>query len=428
MKVSKFGGSALADVNHISKVLGIIRLDPERTCVVVSAPGRRHPADPKITELFGIWHRQRELRLSSVEVQNTIAGRFTEIVQGLGLEFDLEKELEEIACKIEDGASVDYAVSRGAHLIGKIVAAALGYHFVDPAFCDWLIKYNKVDNELEAGLRERNIVIPGSYCAQNDGSIIRSWDGGADTMGALIARMMSADVFEKWMDVLLLMADPHVVEDPKGIKLLTYQELRELFYMGNVFDGEAARLLEEARIPTRVYSINDPNGLSTDVVVRGTWVRRQNVITGIAGRRGYTVITIEKRKMHEQVGFVRRILTALEANGISFEHIPSGIDTLSVIIDKTKLVGKYQKVIDEINSFCSPDTIATYPDMAMINVVGQAMARTAGVAAKIFSAIAEKGINIRMINQGSSEISIIIGVEDSDYAETIRAIYGGFTE
>ncbi|MGR9108664.1 MAG: ACT domain-containing protein [Gammaproteobacteria bacterium] len=426
MKVSKFGGSALADVNQITKVLSIIRSDSQRTCVVVSAPGRRYPDDPKITDLFGIWHRQRELRLSSLEVQNTIADRYREIVHGLGLEFDIESELEEIARQIEGEATLDYARSRGAYLIGRILAVALGYHFEDPAFCDWLGKYNKADIPLQEDLRARNMVIPGSYASRKDGSVVGLPEGGADTVGALVARVISADVFEKWMDVPLLMADPHVVEKPKGIEILTYQELRELFYMGNVFDGEAARLLEEARIPTKIYSINDPNGLSTEVIVRGTWVKRQNVITGIAGRRGYTVIIIEKRKMHEQVGFVRRILTALEANDISFEHIPSGIDTLSVIIDKWKLVGKHQKVIDEIDSICSPDTIATYPDMAIVTVVGQAMVRTKGVAAKIFSAIAEKEINIRMINQGSSEISIMVGVEDSDYAETIRAIYGAF--
>lgn len=431
MKVSKFGGTSLADASQIKKVLSIVRSDPDRQYVVVSAPGKRNPQDRKITDLFYEWQRLQELRLSSEEVRQIIKARFVEVIRDLGVEFDLEMELSVIERKIKEGASPDYAASRGEYLNGKIAATALGYEFVDPATCihfDTQGRYIESDNELRCVLQGRKVVISGFYGSLPDGSIKTFSRGGSDITGAIIAGAVGASVYENWTDVSgLLMADPRVVREPQKIQMVTYRELRELSYMGaNVFHEEAMFPVQKAGITTNIRNTNDPENDGTFITAETAQDRRVSVITGIAGRKDFTVITVEKQMMNQQVGFVRRILTVLEANDISFEHMPSGIDTLSVIIEDKKLDGKIEKVLSEIHSACSPDRIECYPKMAMIAVVGTRMAHTPGIAARVFSSLAKQGVNIRMINQGSSEISIIIGIENDDYENAIRAIYGEF--
>lgn len=433
MKVSKFGGTSLADANQIRKVLKIIQSDPERQYVVVSAPGKRNPEDRKITDLFYEWHRHQELHLSSDEIRQIIEVRYTEIIRDLGIKFNLEAELVEIEKKIVNGASSDYAASRGEHLNGKIVAVALGYQFIDPATCihfDQHGRYCKSDEQLHSVLQRRKVVIPGFYGSLPDGSIKTFSRGGSDITGAIVASAIGADIYENWTDVSgLLMADPRIVENPRKIKTVTYRELRELSYMGaNVFHEEAMFPVQEAGIATNIRNTNSPGEIGTYIVTEINQQESTNIVTGVAGRKNFTVITVEKKMMNQQVGFVRRILTVLETNEISFEHMPSGIDTLSIIIEDKQLNGRLEKVLDEIRENCSPDTIETYPDMAMVAIVGQAMAHTPGVAARVFTALAKKGINIRMINQGSSEISIIIGIENNDYENAVRTIYDTFVE
>lgn len=432
MKVAKFGGTSLADAHQIRKVLAIIQSDPERQCIVVSAPGKRNPEDQKITDLLYEWHRHQGLRLSSDEIRQIIEPRYAEIIRDLGLEFDLKSELSEINRAIGDGASPDYAASRGEYLNGKIVAHALGYEFID-ATCIHLNQqghYLKVDERLQSVLQGRKVVIPGFYGSLPDGSIKTFSRGGSDITGAIIARAVRADIYENWTDVSgLLTADPRVVACPRKIKVVTYRELRELSYMGaNVLHEEAIFPAQEAGITIHIRNTNDPGESGTYIVANRNQQESANVITGVAGRKNFTVIMVEKKMMNQQVGFARRILAVLEENRISFEHMPSGIDTLSIIIDDKQLGWNLAKVRNEIQESCSPDTIETYPHMAMIAIVGQSMAHTPGIAAKIFAAVAKEGINIRMINQGSSEISIIIGVENNDCDDAVRAIHNAFFE
>lgn len=432
MKVSKFGGTSLADANQIRKMLAIVQSDPGRQYVVVSAPGKRYPHDRKITDLLYEWQLLHQAyQRSSDEVRQIVEYRYTEIIRDLGVRFDLEAELKEIDRRISEGASVDYIASRGEYLSGKIIAVALGYEFIDPATCiffDTQGRYVASDDHLRSVLQGRRAVIPGFYGSMSDGSIKTFSRGGSDMTGAIVAGAVGAEVYENWTDVPgLLMADPRVVENPRKIGTLTYRELRELSYMGaKVFHEEAMFPVQKAGVTTNIRNTNDPCDVGTYIVAKGGEQENKNIITGIAGRKNFTVITVEKQMMNQEVGFVRRILTAVEANEISFEHMPSGIDTLSVIIDDRQLNGKLEKVLGEIEESCSPDAIEVYPNMAMVVIVGQGMVRTPGVAARIFTALATKGINVRMIDQGSSEISIIIGVENDDYESAVRAIYGAF--
>lgn len=431
MKVSKFGGTSLADADQIKKVITIIQSDPERQYIVISAPGKRNPEDQKITDLFYEWHRHQALRLSSNEIRQIIKVRYTEIIRGLGIKFNLETELMKIGQGISNGASCDYAASRGEYLNGKIIATALEYDFIDPATC---IFFNRQGRYIESDIplshirNNQNAVIPGFYGSLPDGSIKTFSRGGSDITGAIVASAVGASAYENWTDVSgLLMADPRIVANPRKIEVVTYRELRELSYMGaNVFHEEAMFPVQEVGITTNIRNTNDPDDVGTYIVAERSKQRNENIITGIAGRKNFTVITVEKKMMNQEIGFVRKILTVLEANRISFEHMPSGIDTLSIIIDDRHLDGKLYKVLSEIRENCSPDTIEAYPNMAMVAIVGQSMVHTPGVAARIFFALAKKGINIRMINQGSSEISIIIGIENGDYENAIRAIYGSF--
>lgn len=431
MKVSKFGGTSLADANQIKKVLAIVKSDPKRQYIVVSAPGKRNSEDRKVTDLLYEWHRHQELRLSSDEIRRIIKARYAEIIHDLGIKFNLEAELVEIEHKIVGRTSSDYAASRGEYLNGKIVATALGYKFVDPATCihfDKQGRYVRTNDQIRSVLHGQQAVIPGFYGSLPDGSIKTFSRGGSDITGAIVASAVGASVYENWTDVSgLLMVDPRIVKNPRRIEIVTYRELRELSYMGaNVFHEEAMFPVQAAGIATNIRNTNNPSDPGTHIVVEGSGRENGNIITGIAGRKDFTVITVEKEMMNQEVGFVRRILTVLEANGISFEHMPSGIDILSIIIDDRQLNGKLDKILGEIRERCLPDTIEAYPNMAMIAIVGQAMVHTPGVAARVFTALANERINIRMINQGSSEISIIIGIENDDYENAVRAIYGTF--
>ncbi len=433
-KVCKFGGSSLADAAQLRKVREIIRSDPARRYVVPSAPGRSPSHEHKLTDLLYLCHSHVRESLPFAEVFGHVGDRFKGIARELGLKLDLESELRIISRKIAAGASAAYTASRGEYLCGRILAEFLGFEFVDAAE---LIRFDK-KGRLDAGRTNaaiskrlagtRRAVIPGYYGRRPDGSVEVFSRGGSDVTGALVARGVRASVYENWTDVSgLRMADPAIVENPLRIETITYRELRELSYMGaRVLHDEAVFPVREAGIPVHVLNTNRPSERGTRIVNDAPLPKRHGGVSGIAGRRGFTVIALEKALMNQELGFGRRVLDVFARRGVNYEHTPTGIDSLGVIVESAQLEGKLSEVLDELRRECRPDVIETYPDMALIAVVGRGMARRPGVAAKVFSALGAAGVNIRMIDQGSSEINIILGVETRDFGNSVRAIYRAF--
>ena len=433
LKVAKFGGTSLCDAAQIKKVLNIINADQARRIIVVSAPGKRNSHDQKITDLFKEWHRLQTMELPTRIVSDVIFDRFDWIISGLGIDFDISEALKDIQNAIAGGASEDYAASRGEYLNGLIVAQALNCAFIDPA--DYLLfhprgHYLSARQSLRNALLQHDrVVVPGFYGATAAREIKTFSRGGSDITGAIIAEAVSADVYENWTDVSgLLMADPRIVENPQGVASLSHRELRELTYMGaNVFHEEATLPVRRAGIPINIKNTNEPEHSGTMVVSEST-PETERLITGIAGRKNFSVITIEKTMMNQEIGFIRKILAVLESHGISIEHVPGGIDTVSIIVGNADLAEKTDEVVREINNVCQPESVTVQPNLAMIAIVGRNMIHTPGVAARVFTAIAKAGINTRLINQGSSELNIIVGVDNAMYEDTIRAIYAEFVK
>ncbi|HHW12327.1 MAG TPA: aspartate kinase [Firmicutes bacterium] len=435
IKVAKFGGSSLADAAQFRKVRAIVEADPARRYVVPSAPGKRDQHDQKITDLLYKCHALAQEGHSFAEVFGLIKGRFLTICAELGLSLDLRPDLEEIAARIKAGASADYAASRGEFLNGKILAAYLDFAFVDAADVIFFDTEGRFDAEKTQSVLSRELarypraVIPGFYGSTPDGQVRTFSRGGSDITGAIVARGVNASLYENWTDVSgFLMADPRVVKNPKPIREITYRELRELAYMGaSVLHEEAIFPVREAKIPINIKNTNDPDAPGTLIVSDNGNYRTPGSITGIAGLKGFTIIAIEKTLMHSELGFGRKLLSVIEDHGISFEHMPSGIDTISLVIADSQLNNnKLDKVLGDIERVCQPDSIEVFQDIALIATVGLGMAYTPGIAAKLFTALAEGGINVRMIDQGSSEINIIVGIENKDFEEAMRRIYYAF--
>ncbi len=431
--VAKFGGTSLANAAQFRKVQSIIAANKDRCFVVPSAPGKRTPDDNKITDLLYLCHAHVQQSIAFDEVFNIICERYLEIVAALGLSLDLTPYLKEIKAKITAGASADYVASRGEYLNGLILANLIGYQFVDPGEMVLFNERGILDMEqalknLKSPLEKaQRAVIPGFYGLLPNGQIKTFSRGGSDITGSLVARSINADLYENWTDVSgFLMADPKVVKNPKPMQKITYRELRELAYMGaTVLHEESVFPVRQAGIPINIKNTNDPNHPGTIIV---NDAEPQGTITGIAGKKDFTVIAVEKAMMNAELGFGRKLLSILEANAISFEHIPSGIDTMSVVISDSQLNGKLDKILDEIHAQCKPDSLETHPHMALIATVGRGMVYTPGIAAKLFSALAKFNINVRMIDQGSSELNIIVGVQTNDFEKTVQAIYHAFVE
>ena len=436
IKVAKFGGTSLADAEQFRKVRAIIEADRSRRYIVPSAPGKRHPQDHKITDLLYQCHDLAQQGHPFEDIFSLIAGRYLGIIRDLGLNLDLTPALEEIRNRIAAGASADYTASRGEYLNGLILAAYLGFEFVDPTsliFFDTQgnLAIEKTQSTINNALtRKTNVVIPGFYGARPDGQVQTFSRGGSDITGALIARGVQADLYENWTDVSgFMMADPKIVDNPKPIRKITYRELRELAYMGaSVLHADSIFPVKKAGIPVHIKNTNAPSDPGTIIVNEAEPVCCTGGITGVAGRKGFTVIAIEKTFLHDELGFGRRLLSIIESNGISFEHMPSGIDTISLVIADSQLDGKLEKVLKEIKEQLKPDSVEVYSNMALIATVGRGMARTPGIAAKLFTALGREGINVRMIDQGSSEINIIVGIENEDMEEAVRAIYKAFVD
>ncbi|QEK11370.1 aspartate kinase [Crassaminicella thermophila] len=435
IKVAKFGGSSVADAKQFQKVRDIIQADSKRRYIVPSAPGKRHAEDYKITDLLYLCHEHVQHSVPFDQMFDMICDRYLGIIDELNLSIDLEPYLIDIKQKISEGASVDYTASRGEYLNGLILAHLLDYDFVDPKDIILFDKYGSLDAEKTKELVSKRLmeheraVIPGFYGAMPNGEIKTFSRGGSDITGSIIAQAVGAEVYENWTDVSgFLMADPRIVKNPKQIEKITYHELRELSYMGaTVLHEESVFPVREAGIPINVRNTNEPDNKGTIIVSNKEFIN-PGTITGVAGRKDFTVIAIQKNRMHSDISFIRKILSILEANNVPVEHLPSGIDNISIVIADSNLGNKLNKLLKEINEQCSPDCIEVYPNMALIATVGQGMVYTRGVAARLFTALAEAGINIRMIDQGSSEINIIVGVETNDFEKAVQAIYHGFVE
>lgn len=432
-KVVKFGGSSLASAEQFQKAGSIIRAEKSRRYVVPSAPGKRFDGDTKVTDMLYDCYETAVSGENFDQKLQKIKDRYYEIIEGLHLDLSLEKEFAQIHDYFEKGAGSNYAASRGEYLNGIIMAAYLGYTFIDAAEViffqeDGSFDAEKTNKILSARLEKTEYaVIPGFYGAMTNGAIRTFSRGGSDITGSIVARAAKADLYENWTDVSgFLVTDPHIVKDPEPIETITYRELRELAYMGaSVLHDEAIFPVRSEGIPINIRNTNDPSAPGT-MIVESTCRKPKYTITGIAGKKGFAAVNIEKDRMNSEVGFGRRVLSVFEDNGISFEHIPSGIDTMSVFVHQTGFEEKEQKVLAGIHRAVSPDYLDMEADLALIAVVGRGMRSTRGTAGRIFSALAHADINIRMIDQGSSELNIIIGVSNNDFEKAIQAIYDIF--
>lgn len=434
IKVVKFGGSSLCDAEHFKKVREIVLDDPARCYVVPSAPGKRFDGDEKVTDLLYRCYRMVELNQSHEEVFARIADRYLSIVEELGIDFDMRPILSETCDAIRRRRSVDFAASRGEYLCGIVLAKYLGWDFIDPVD---VIKFDRRGafaaewtNEMLMRAMEDHprAVIPGFYGSYPNGDVHTFSRGGSDVSGAIVARAAEADVYENWTDVNgFLMADPRVVDNPRTIRQLTYRELRELSYMGaTVLHEEAIFPVHKAGIPTNIRNTNNPEDPGTLIVAQPTEESFATPITGIAGHKDFTLITIDKAMMNAEYGFGRRVLQALEDFDVSFEHLPTGIDTMCVIVSDRELSTRKDQIIQRIRQTCQPDSIEIQSGLALIATVGYGMVRRRGTAAKLFKALYEADVNVRMIDQGSSELNIIIGVSNDDFEKAIKSIYDIF--
>ncbi len=432
-KVVKFGGSSLASAEQFKKVGNIIRADESRVYVVPSAPGKRNSADTKVTDMLLHAYETASKGEDITGEMAAIKARYDEIITGLGLDFSLDREFEEITEKLTSEPLMDYAASRGEFLNGKIMAAYLGITFIDAAE---VIFFNAEGNlndyktykTLGQRLKENErAVIPGFYGMGKDGNVKTFSRGGSDVTGSIVAKACRADVYENWTDVSgFLVADPRIVPNPKAIKYITYRELRELSYMGaSVLHEDAIFPVRHCGIPINIRNTNAPEDNGT-WIVESTCQKQDYVVTGIAGKKDFCTIFISKAMMNSEIGFGRKVLQAFEENDISFEHMPSGIDTMTIVVHADEFIHKEQSVVSAIHRLAEPDSVEIESGLALVAVVGRGMKSASGTAGKLFTALAKEGINIRMIDQGSSELNIIIGVDNKDFETAIKAIYNTF--
>ncbi len=426
----------MADANAMLKVKQIIESDKTRKFIVVSAPGKRNKADIKITDVLYSCYDEL-LKTGSCEKNfSIIRERFVKIVEDLKLNLDINAVLDQTEKEICESKSADFAASRGEYLSAIVMSSLLGYDFIDAASMirfdsDGNLNEDYTNDKVKSKIKGHdNAVVPGFYGKDSSGNVKTFSRGGSDITGSIIARGVKADLYENWTDVSgFLVCDPRIVPDAKVIKQLTYKELRELSYMGaSVLHSEAIFPVMRERIPINIKNTFKPEDAGTMIVPSEMYnPADDSVITGIAGKKNFTVIFIEKSLMNSEVGFIRKVLSVVEHFGICVEHVPSGIDTLSVVIESGQLEnGVLSDIVSEIRESVNPDYVHVIENISLIATVGHGMARRSGTAAKIFTALAEKGINIRMIDQGSSELNIIIGVANSDYENCIATIYNTF--
>ena len=436
LKVVKFGGSSLADAAHFAQVASIIKADPDRKYVVPSAPGKRFSDDIKVTDLLYTCYEEVRSGKDISETYSKIVKRYNDIINELGLDFDLSGEFEYIKNALTHRSGRDFAASRGEYLNGLILAKYIGFDFIDAENVIFFKDDGSFDEaRTDAVLREElkkhdKAVIPGFYGCMPNGTIKTFSRGGSDVTGSIVSKAAGADIYENWTDVSgFMMADPRIINNPCIIKTITYRELRELSYMGaTVLHEDAIFPVRQAGIPINIKNTTAPEDRGTMIVDSTTDYDSERIITGIAGKHGFSVITVIKDMMNSEIGFGRKVLEALEDNDISFEHLPSGIDTMSVIVSTATLEDRREKLLNQLTRVTKADSVTIEDNLALIAVVGRGMVKARGVASRVFSAIADAGINIRMIDQGSCELNIIIGVEEGDFKTALTAIYDEFVK
>ena len=434
VKVAKFGGTSMANAESISQIASIIRADEERKFVVVSAPGKRFSEDRKVTDMLYSCYHEVELNGECAESFKKVRERFTRIVADLALDLDMDRYLDEVESDINKYRSAEFTASRGEYLGAIIMAAVLDYTFIDAKEVMLFNEDGEFDMEhtndvLSARLKKvGNAVIPGFYGSDPNGNIVTFSRGGSDVTGAVIARAVGASVYENWTDVDGFMtADPRIVSNPKHIEKLSYRELRELAYMGaNVLHPESIFPVRYSNIPINIRNTFNPTHKGTMIVPVGEIKETAHTITGIAGKSGYSTIFIEKSMMNKELGFARRVLSVLEYYGVSFEHMPSGIDTLSLVVPDQELAGKEKSILDRIVKSVQPDHIEILRGYSLIATVGHGMPFKVGTMSRLTTALSNAGVNIRMIDQGYGEMNIIVGVNTNDYEKAVKAIYREF--
>ena len=433
VKVVKFGGSSLASSQQFKKVGEIIHAEESRKYIVPSAPGKRFSDDIKVTDMLYECYTAAVKGKDYKPLLENIKKRYYDIINELGLDLSLEKEFSIMESGFVGKAGRDYAASRGEYLNGIVLANYLGFEFIDAAEVIFFDDNSNFDadktNEIlsERLSKVAYAVIPGFYGSMPNDTIKTFSRGGSDVTGSIVAKAVKADLYENWTDVSgVLVTDPRIIDNPKVINTITYKELRELSYMGaSVLHEDAIFPVRKEGIPINIKNTNAPSDPGT-MIVESTSMKPEYTITGIAGKRGFTVVTIEKDMMNSELGFGRRVLEEFEKNGVSFEHMPSGIDTMSVVVHQAEFGKKEQEILAGIHRNTHPDSIEIESDIALIAVVGRGMKATRGTAGRIFSALAHAHVNVKMIDQGSSELNIIVGVEDSDFEKAIQAIYDIF--
>lgn len=432
-KVVKFGGSSLASAEQFEKVGAIIRAEESRKYVVPSAPGKRFSGDTKVTDMLYGCYAVAEKGNDFADLLDGIKARYNEIINGLKLDLSLDREFEVIRENFTKKVGSDYAASRGEYLNGIIMANYLGYEFIDAAEVIFFDEEGRFDdartNEvLSAKLAKvERAVIPGFYGAMPDGSIKTFSRGGSDLTGSIVAKAAKVDMYENWTDVSgFMIADPRIINNPKTIEAITYKELRELSYMGaTVLHEDAIFPIRKEGIPINIRNTNAPEDNGT-LIVEATCRHPKYTITGIAGKQGFASITIEKAMMNSEVGFCRKVLQVFEDNGISIEHMPSGIDTMTVFVHQSEFEEKEQEVIAGIHQAVQPDSIDLESDLSLIAIVGRGMRAKRGTSGRVFSALAHAHVNVKMIDQGSSELNIVVGVRNHDFENAICALYDIF--
>lgn len=432
--VTKFGGSSLADSQQFKKVRDIVTAKPERRIVIPSAPGKRHENDHKVTDLLYMCHQLSSHGLHFEEVFQLIRDRYEGICHDLELDIPINDILDKVRENIVNGASRDYCASRGEYINGLILADFLKAEFIDATE---IVRFNNKgifdERKTEELLKERILkveraVVPGFYGADENGNIVTFSRGGSDVTGSIIASAVGAELYENWTDVSgFLKADPRIVDNPLPIREVTYKELRELSYMGApVLHEEAIFPVRNKGIPIQIRNTNKPDDPGT-LIVNDNWSdKTPGTITGLAGRKDFTVISVEKTQMTAQRDFLRKLVSVFEANDVTIELMPSSIDSISVIVSDQELNGKLSKLIEEIRIYCNPNNISSQSKMALLAVVGRGMINAKGVSSKVFTALFKEEINVRMISQGSSELNILIGIENDDFEKSVKAIYEAF--
>ncbi len=435
LKVCKFGGTSMADGNVMKAVKKIIEADPARRFVVVSAPGKRFSGDIKVTDLLYSCYDEIQSKGTCKEAFAPIKARFESIARELNMNIDISADLDETQRRMDEENSKDFCASRGEYLSAKVMSAVLGAKFIDSEDVVFFNEYGVLDDKktykaiADAVQGVQKAVFPGFYGKDPEGKIKTFSRGGSDITGAIVARAVNASEYENWTDVSgFLACDPRIVDNPKRINTLSYKELRELSYMGaNVLHTESVFPVRKANIPIIIKNTFRPQDEGTTILPVSQYKPEGNIVTGIAGKKNFTVILIEKNHMNNEIGFVRKVLSVLEREGICIEHIPSGIDTMSVVVESEHIQGyKLEQVIEGIKNEAEPDVIRVMENVALIATVGHGMSSSIGTSARLFKAMAEANINAKMIDQGSSELTIIVGVKNEDCEKCIAAIYHEF--